>query len=324
MVEGMIVADCISRKDLFHGVRFTEFTYNYLFDGSRQTNDSFNIITKDRELHLVWKFQHTDTIHNSLWCHVWKIVLEKSDENVFLNLKVNLIYDTDRFKTLLDTKIDKITLPLEVYTKRAYCEKGSRLKINFEVYRIDQTECEVLHDLIQLLESGNLSDVTFIVENEEIRAHKLVLSTRNSVFSSMFECDKAEKKNGRVTIIDIEPEVFKLLLRFIYSGRISDVDTDNLLKLMVAGDKYSIKSLVSLCERRIADNYLDVNNVIDILVTADLVKADVLKKECMEFIFNNKDEVVSLPAYENFVSSNANLLSDLFRLIPYNKKECIF
>lgn len=124
-----------------------------------------------------------------------------------------------------------------------------------------------------------------------------------------------EKKTGRVEIADIEPNVFKKLLHFINFGEIDSNDVDELLKLTVAADKYGLKDLVRSCSFRIL-LYLSAENVVDVLVTADLVKENTLKKECAKFFVKNKSKIVESDGYKNtLVGSRPDLLFEIFQFL---------
>lgn len=130
------------------------------------------------------------------------------------------------------------------------------------------------------------------VKNEEIRGHKQIISARNDIFAKMFTCDMVEKISGRVEITDIEAKIFKLVLRYIYSGKFeSKDDADELLKVMVAADKYFVKNLVDTCARRLWTN-LTVENVPEILEIADRVGVDFLKVECTKFMKKNETKQI--------------------------------
>lgn len=128
----------------------------------------------------------------------------------------------------------------------------------------------------------------------------------------MFEADMQEKETSRAEITDIEPKIFKLLLRFMYCGKLDCHEADELLKLTLAADKYEVKSLVSLCSYRIS-NKLTVDNAVDALIVADRVRNNYCKNKCMDFIIENKDKVIDTESYEIIVESHANLLSEIFR-----------
>ena len=114
----------------------------------------------------------------------------------------------------------------------------------------------------------------------------------------MFEHDMEEKKNSRVEVKDVEPEVMAELLRFIYTGKTA-ANLDNMAAdLLAAADKYALERLkvrlnhqilISIvvtdyfpaqvmCEEALC-NGLTVENVCDVLILADLHSAEQLKAQ---------------------------------------------
>ena len=72
---------------------------------------------------------------------------------------------------------------------------------------------------LTLFESGKNSDVTIVVENTEILAHKTILSTHSPVFEAMFSYNNTkEAQERKIEITDVTNKVFKIFLLFIYTG----------------------------------------------------------------------------------------------------------
>ncbi|XP_071091339.1 BTB/POZ domain-containing protein 3-like isoform X1 [Haliotis cracherodii] len=95
---------------------------------------------------------------------------------------------------------------------------------------------------LMMLDGETLSDVTFLVgeEGETILAHRFMLASRSCVFFAMFCGRIAETKEVKIT--DIQPNVFRQFLRYLYTGVIS-LSADNALNLLYCSKKYCIKSL---------------------------------------------------------------------------------
>ncbi|EXX57686.1 hypothetical protein RirG_204830 [Rhizophagus irregularis DAOM 197198w] len=82
-------------------------------------------------------------------------------------------------------------------------------------------ECwqEVINDYEKLLENGRGYDVIICVdENEEIRAHSLVLSTRSQYFCTKLFEENVERRDGKIIIKrpNISSKLFKMILRQFY------------------------------------------------------------------------------------------------------------
>ena len=72
---------------------------------------------------------------------------------------------------------------------------------------------------LRLFESGAGSDVTFVVEEERMHAHRSILLARSPVLSSL--CDDAD---ADIEISEVSPAVFKEVLRFTYCDEVSSPD----------------------------------------------------------------------------------------------------
>lgn len=75
-----------------------------------------------------------------------------------------------------------------------------------------------------------------------LQVHKAVLATRSPVFAACFEHKMSESQSDRVIIDDVEPDVMKEMLRFMYTGAAPNLDrmADTLL---AAADKYQLDRL---------------------------------------------------------------------------------
>jgi hypothetical protein len=72
--------------------------------------------------------------------------------------------------------------------------------------------------MLKLFRSGEKSDVLFKVGTEEIRAHSLILHTSAPIIASYIEENQTDENNA-VVITDMDPEVFRLILENVYSGK---------------------------------------------------------------------------------------------------------
>jgi hypothetical protein len=66
----------------------------------------------------------------------------------------------------------------------------------------------LLTQLQGLFDEMKFSDVVFNINGQEFPAHKLIIATRSEVFADMFHYPPKEFFTTRITIEDIEPEIF--------------------------------------------------------------------------------------------------------------------
>ncbi|CAB0045128.1 unnamed protein product [Trichogramma brassicae] len=174
-------------------------------------------------------------------------------------------------------------------------------------------ECKLPDDLGQLFESQKFSDVTLIVCGKEFQAHKAILAARSPVFSAMFEHEMEERKQNRADISDVEQDVFREMLRFIYTGKAPNLEkmADDLL---AAADKYALDRLKVMCEEALCSS-LAIDNAADILILADLHSADQLKAQAIDFINTHATDVMETAGFKSMIGSHPNLIAEAFRAL---------
>ena len=69
----------------------------------------------------------------------------------------------------------------------------------------------------QLLDTADGSDVSFIVDGKKFTAHRAVIAARSPVFKAELFGTMAEATMSHITLEDIQPAVFEVLLRFMYT-----------------------------------------------------------------------------------------------------------
>ena len=127
----------------------------------------------------------------------------------------------------------------------------------------EKCQLKLLNNYEVFLNNQDLCDVTIVISDNRLQAHKTILAAQSPVFLAMFKNDAKENHESTIVITDIDFEVFQELLRFIYSGKIKNMDTV-VNNLLIAADKYAINGLWMKCEQYL-QNSLNPYNVIDIL-----------------------------------------------------------
>ncbi|KAL4659248.1 speckle-type POZ protein isoform X2 [Arapaima gigas] len=173
---------------------------------------------------------------------------------------------------------DKLTLFCEVSVVQDSVNISGQNTMNM----VKVPDCRLADELGGLWENSRFTDCSLCVAGQEFQAHKAILAARSPVFSAMFEHEMEESKKNRVEINDVEPEVFKEMMCFIYTGKAPNLDkmADDLL---AAADKYALERLKVMCEDALCTS-LSVENAAEILILADLHSADQLKTQAVDFI----------------------------------------
>ncbi|CAB3403019.1 unnamed protein product [Caenorhabditis bovis] len=179
--------------------------------------------------------------------------------------------------------------------------------------------CRLADDLGTLFENRTFSDCKLIVKNgrgipnQIFYVHKAILAARSKVFCAMFEHNMKEAEQSEVIIDDVEPEVMRELLGFMYTGTARNLD-HMAQSLIAAADKYNLDRLKVMCEQSLCQALTNDNACVT-LVLADMYSADQLRAHAINFINVNATEVMSSDGWHDLVKSHPNLLEEVFRAL---------
>ncbi|XP_044985315.1 BTB/POZ and MATH domain-containing protein 2-like [Hordeum vulgare subsp. vulgare] len=217
--------------------------------------------------------------------------------------------------------------------KKAKLEKSEHLRDDCLTIRCDVTVMkEILHEeetraspddlhrhLGDLLESKDAADLTFQVGGEIFPAHRCVMVARSSVFKAELLGAMEESSSSTIKIYDMEPDVFKALLHFIYTDKVSPVvDVVMASHLLVAADRYNIDRLKQICEEKLCC-HVDSNMVATSLAIAEQHGFHRLKEACLRFLASpsNLEAMMASEGYEHLKSSCPSVLKELVaRILP--------
>ncbi|XP_050435258.1 BTB/POZ domain-containing protein 9-like isoform X2 [Adelges cooleyi] len=150
--------------------------------------------------------------------------------------------------------------------------------------QIDHTHF-LFNDISSLYLSKRFSDVYVVVDNEEFDAHRVVLASRSEYFSKLLFGEHIESRETKVPIKEGSATSVKVLLKYIYSGRInlSDLESNVVLELLILSNVYQFSNLqFSLTEYLLSNT--DVHNVSTLLAVALYYQIKELEIGSLNFI----------------------------------------
>merc|ERR550519_310861 len=101
----------------------------------------------------------------------------------------------------------------------------------------------------------------------------------------MLESDFKESQTGIIDLVleYMDVDTVKALLKYLYGGELDNME-ENAMLLLEASNKFDLLDLKTICENYLIEKYMKVENVIDVLLMADLHNGDHLKEAAMEMI----------------------------------------
>ncbi|KAG2607847.1 hypothetical protein PVAP13_4NG300400 [Panicum virgatum] len=176
----------------------------------------------------------------------------------------------------------------------------------------------------ELLRSQKGADITFLVAGEPVAAHRSVLAARSPVFMAEFFGNMKEKASLCVEINDMEVEVFRTLLYFIYTDTAPELDQEGeqatlmmAQHLLEAADRYGLERLKRICVEKVYTD-ISVDTVATTLALAEQHGCSELKSRCMKFILatpENLQAVAATEGYKHLEASCPSVLTELLKLI---------
>ena len=129
-----------------------------------------------------------------------------------------------------------------------------------------------------------------------------------------------ETKARCVTVEDMQPDVFKSLLNFIYTDALpifdDDIDDDDysemIKHLLVAADRYAMDRMKLLCASVLVEN-LRVDTMATTLAFADQHNCKSLRDMCIEFMAssNRIRDVMATQGYANLKRTCPSVIVDV-------------
>ncbi|XP_044320329.1 BTB/POZ and MATH domain-containing protein 2-like [Triticum aestivum] len=166
---------------------------------------------------------------------------------------------------------------------------------------------DIVEHLGKLLREKDGTDVVLEVEGDAFPAHKIVLAMRSPVFKAELYGAMRAKDMSRITISDMHPAVFEVLLHFIYNDSLPAMDDlgqddckEIIRHLLVAADRYAMERLKIICESILCEN-IDVKTAVPTWALAGQHQCGRLNDGCVQFIWSlsttELDDVIASQGY---------------------------
>ncbi|CAM0904489.1 unnamed protein product [Alopecurus aequalis] len=170
----------------------------------------------------------------------------------------------------------------------------------------------------QLLDSAHGSDVSFIVDGKKFTAHRAVLAARSPVFKAELFGAMAEATMSHITLEDVDPAAFEVLLRFIYTDVLPPDDdlagslVEMYRHLLAAADRYAMDRLKLMCADKLLDN-VSVDTVADTLDCAETYNCRELKEKCLAFFVEEQNfkNVILTDGYVQLIQKFPSIMAEL-------------
>jgi hypothetical protein len=198
-----------------------------------------------------------------------------------------------------------------------YCISGLVVKA--------ELNAQLVASIGSLYDSDTLSDITIVVgvDRVSLPAHSVILAVRSKVFSAMLQAPMREAMTKHITIEDMEVEVVRQMLRFLYTCEVEQSVLEKsscIMALLHAAHRFEVLPLVQVCERAL-EIHIKVATVAEILEEADMLKCTSLRDFCMAFVVEHAAEVQKTDGFKHLAETCPRLMMDLFGALAAPRKK---
>ena len=141
-----------------------------------------------------------------------------------------------------------------------------------------------------LLDDPTSADVTFVVNNERIPAHRIILAARSTYFRSMFSSGMREAQRGNdIVIQDTSPAAFRALLLYLYADELAFDDT-LVVDVLRKAKELELTRVYNYCERR-CERGLSAHNAVLWFMQADEYALEGLREITLRYLSRNLSKI---------------------------------
>ncbi|RIA92249.1 hypothetical protein C1645_820933 [Glomus cerebriforme] len=162
-------------------------------------------------------------------------------------------------------------------------------------------------NLLEILDDDEYFDIIIEVGDdpyvEIFRAHMVILSYRSPYLRRILSINKP-KINGilHIKLSNILPEIFQIILRYIYGGKISliEYDTPDIIKILIAANTLSIQELIPHLQLYLIENktkWLEQNFNLIYQMSFENYSFLELQKFCTELISKQPEKIFNAIDY---------------------------
>ncbi|EXX74891.1 hypothetical protein RirG_046860 [Rhizophagus irregularis DAOM 197198w] len=181
---------------------------------------------------------------------------------------------------------------------------------------------------VELLEDNEYYDITIEVGEDPnvkiFRAHMNILCYRSPYFRRVMASNK-KKDNGlaHIKFPNISPEIFQIILRYIYGGTLSlnEQETSDFLKVLAVADELRLQELVDYLQKYLIENkseWMEENFEFTQRISLQSNNLVELQQFCVDFIAKSPEKIFKT-LY--FTSISENFLISLIKRDDLQMKE---
>jgi hypothetical protein len=173
--------------------------------------------------------------------------------------------------------------------------------------------------LYKMLMKQKHCDLEIETSDGIIKVHKVVLCASSTVFWAMFDHETPENKTSLIRIPEVTSNTMHLTLEYMYTDKTTREMEDAAEELLSMADIYNLPGLKTFCSQVLIKR-ISLDNVVDLLVLADMFPDKKLKVALFNFVWSNSKEVFALNSWPQ-IYNNFDLVTEILLNMPASAPE---
>lgn len=175
--------------------------------------------------------------------------------------------------------------------------------------------CQDTRKLLELMydDRDKNGDVTFLVEGQRIRAHRIILATLSPEYKAQF--DKLNLNQDEICVPNASAAAFSVFLQFFYKKAI-DLNMDNIGMVLGLAKQSKVTTFVETCVKFLKEQ-IEANKLCIPYRLANLYDIEPLRTEYERHISNNTTAVFES---DDFLPCDRDMLLDIMK--PFSSLGC--
>jgi len=185
----------------------------------------------------------------------------------------------------------------------------------------------IIDDILPLLNQdpnnpNSLYDLQFIVSTKEDQrrfyAHQCIVGSRSQILLNMLNSGMIEARTQTIQLPEIQSKIFYIFLCYLYGEDIARLSINEIADLWIIASQYMVFTLANICEHMLMQ-YIDLTNVMDILIWACNVNMERIIPRCLEMVIENFRILDDPAILDNIVKNCPAVFKDIL-LLFFKKK----
>ena len=190
-----------------------------------------------------------------------------------------------------------------------------KISVKLDIEKTELPRGKLASDFGELFKSEKYTDFTIHADGQKFRCHKLVLTTRSSVFDHMLSSGMLESQNSEVFLTDISPNTVSDLLSYLYTDNVDNLPSGSKARdLLPVAEKYDLDGLKNLCGEALTQQ-IDLHTVVDLALLSDMYNVENLRTSTVRYIVENKGTLLNNPTWKASFKDSPSILIDIIEAL---------